>query len=104
MSDINITEVPIHVKNDTLATEMLKEIKATSRRWFIAFCVMVGLELITIVGFILYLYYTLPTEETSYEQTVEDIDSSDIKQIIGGDTDGQIETESDAQEERSTQD
>lgn len=101
MSDINIAEVPIHVKNDTLATEMLKEIKATSRRWFIAFCIMVGLELATIIGFMWYI--TLPIEETSYEQTVEDIDSSDIKQVIGGDSDGQIETESDAEKESNSQ-
>lgn len=87
--------------NETLATEMLKEIKATSRRWFIAFCIMVGLELATIIGFMWYI--TLPVEETTYEQTVEDIDSSDVRQVIGGDEDGQSETEGDAEEESDTQ-
>ena len=83
--------------NETLATEMLKEIKATSKRWFIAFCVMVGLELATIIGFMWYI--TLPVEETSYEQSIDDIDNSDIKQTIGGDSDGESKTESDTKEE-----
>lgn len=87
--------------NETLATEMLKEIKATSRRWFIAFCIMVGLELATIIGFMWYI--TLPVEETTYEQTVDDIDSSDVRQVIGGDEDGQSETEGDTEEESDTQ-
>ena len=87
--------------NETLATEMLKEIKATSRRWFIAFCIMVGLELATIIGFMWYI--TLPVEETTYEQTVDDIDSSDVRQVIGGDEDGQSETEGDTEEESNSQ-
>ena len=85
--------------NETLATEMMREIRATSKRWFIAFIITLCLWFATIIGFVLYEYYTLPVEETSYEQTVEDIDSSDVKQIIGGDEDDESETESDAQEE-----
>lgn len=50
---------------ETLATELLKEVKATSRRWFIAFCVMIGLELATIFGFMWYI--TLPEENISVE-------------------------------------
>lgn len=80
------------MENDTLATELLKEIKATSKRWFIAFCVMVVLELATIGAFIWYI--TLPVEDTSYTQTVDDIDNSDIQQQIGGDVDGTSNTDS----------
>ena len=86
------------MENETLATEMIREIRATSKRWFIAFVVVTALWFATIIGFILYEYYTLPVEETSYEQTVEDIDSSDVKQMIGGDLDGESETEGDAEE------
>lgn len=83
------------VYNETLATEMLREIKATSKRWFIAFIVTLCLWFATIVGFILYEYYSLPVEETSYEQTIDDTENSDVRQIIGGDMDGESEAESD---------
>lgn len=45
----------------SLATELLHELKASAKRWFIAFCVMVVLELATIGGFLWYI--SLPVEE-----------------------------------------
>lgn len=77
---------------ETLATEMLREIKATSKRWFIAFIVTLCLWFATIVGFIWYI--TLPVEDTTYTQTVDDIDESEITQNIGGDLDGTSNTDS----------
>lgn len=70
--------------NETLATELLHEIKASSKRWFIAFCIMVGVELATIAGFLWYV--SLPIEEYTdeYTQEIEDIDNSEITQTIGG--------------------
>lgn len=47
------------MEKQNLATEILAELKATCRRWFIAFCVMVVLEIATIAGFIWYI--SLPT-------------------------------------------
>ena len=83
--------------NETLATEMLKEIKATSKRWFIAFIITLCLWFATVIGFIIYEYYSLPVEETTttYEQE-SDNDSRNL--IIGGDYNG--ETESDQNEEK----
>ena len=78
--------------NETLATELIKEIKASSKRWFIAFCIMVVLELCTIVGFMWYI--TLPIEETTYTQTVDDLEDSDVRQVIGGELDGESKTDS----------
>jgi len=75
--------------NETLATEMLREIKATSKRWFIAFLVTLSLWFATIVGFILYEYYTLPVEETTYEQ---EADNQSRNLIIGGDYNGEAES------------
>lgn len=46
----------------TLATEILQELKASARRWFIAFLVMLGIEVATIGGFLLYI--SLPVDET----------------------------------------
>ena len=43
------------MENTTLATELLHELKASARRWFIAFLVMVGLEIITVAGFLWYV-------------------------------------------------
>lgn len=50
---------------EPLALEMLKELKATSKRWFIAFIVVLALWFATIAGFIIYEYYSLPVEEVS---------------------------------------
>lgn len=69
--------------NEALATELLKEIKATSKRWFIAFLVVLGLWFGTIGAFIWYI--TLPIDETTIEQGVEDVEDSDIKQMVGDD-------------------
>lgn len=68
--------------HETLATELLHEIKASSKRWFIAFCIMVGVELATIGGFLWYV--SLPVEEYTeeYTQEAEDIDGSEITQTI----------------------
>lgn len=69
--------------NDTLATELLREIKSSSKRWFIAFCIMIVLELLTIGGFMWYI--SLPIEDTTTTtQSVEGKDDLDVQQI-GGD-------------------
>lgn len=68
--------------DDKFATELLHELKCVSRRWFIAFCIIVVLELITIGCFV--WYATLPVDEETITQTVDDIDSSEITQV-GGD-------------------
>jgi hypothetical protein len=46
----------------TLATEIFRELKASARRWFIAFLVMCGIELATVSAFIWYI--SLPVDET----------------------------------------
>ena len=69
--------------NQSLATELLHELKQNARRWFIAFCIMVVLEIATIIGFLWYV--TLPVEEYTYSQEIEDIEGSDVRQIIGED-------------------
>ena len=45
----------------TLATEILREVRASARRWFIAFLVMLGIEIATISGFLWYI--SLPVDE-----------------------------------------
>lgn len=49
--------------SNTLASEILAEVKVSAKRWFIAFCVMVFLEIITIGGFLYYIHshYTANT-------------------------------------------
>lgn len=44
-----------------LSSEILAELKRTCRRWFIAFCIMVVLELATIAGFMWYI--SLPVDK-----------------------------------------
>ena len=68
----------------TLATEILQELKASSRRWFIAFIIMIIIEIATIAGFLVYL--SLPVEETV---TVENEEGN--ANYVGGDVSGSIE-------------
>lgn len=76
---------------ENFATELLKEIKVSAKRWFVAFCVMTALEVLTIIGFMWYI--SLPAEEVSTtEQSVDDIDGSEVTQI-GGDYDGESDTD-----------
>ena len=67
----------------TLASEILAELKASARRWFIAFLVMVGVEIATVAGFLWYI--SLPTEETVQ---VENDDGN--ANYIGGDNTGGV--------------
>lgn len=45
----------------TLATEIFKELKASAQRWFIAFMVMLFVEVTTVAGFLWYI--SLPVED-----------------------------------------
>ena len=77
----------------TLATEILHELKASAKRWFIAFLVMVGIEIATICGFLWYL--SLPVEEYAIDQNT---DNGGNNYTVGGDLNGvpenNIQTES----------
>lgn len=67
----------------TLATEILQEVKASARRWFIAFIIMLCVEIATVCGFLWYL--SLPVDETV---TVEN--DEDNANYIGGDIIGNV--------------
>lgn len=88
------------MENETLATELLHEIKMSAKRWFIAFCVMVVLEVITIVGFMWYL--SLPVEEYSIEQDATDRSLNVISggNYNGGETESQLQTENSSQAQK----
>ena len=69
----------------TLASEILAELRTSARRWFIAFLVMLGIEIATIAGFLWYL--SLPVEQETV--TVENEDGNamylgDANSVIGG--------------------
>ena len=73
-------------EHTTLATELLHELKLSAKRWFIAFCVMVVLEIATIAGFMWYI--RLPVEEYSVDQITE---RGGDNLNIGGDYNGTTE-------------
>ena len=84
------------MENTTFATELLHEVRAQAKRWFIAFCVMVGLEVGTIAGFMWYI--SLPVET----ETVEQYTDGDANSQIGiGDNYGGI-SESDKEKTGDT--
>lgn len=84
----------------SLATEIFSELKASARRWFIAFLIMCGIELGTIVGFLWYI--SLPIEETSISQSMDDISGDNILQKVG-DEYGTSDSTSDVQTEGGTE-
>lgn len=82
----------------TLATEIFRELKASAKRWFIAFLVMCGIEVGTVAGFLWYI--SLPVEETTISQDMEDIEGSNISQKVSDEygtspSNDNTETESD---------
>ena len=68
---------------DKFATELLKEIKTSAKRWFIAFIIVLSLWFATIGAFIWYI--SLPVEVEENTQSIEDAENNDIRQVIGGD-------------------
>ena len=66
---------------EKMATELLREIKAQSKRWFIAFIAMTVLEVATIAGFLWYV--SLPIEEVTIES--EDGNANYIGNDLNGD-------------------
>ena len=66
-----------------LATELMHELKAASKRWFIAFLVVLGLWFATIGGFIWYI--GLPVEETTSTDISQEADNDGHNQVVGGD-------------------
>lgn len=80
------------MENQSLATELLKEIKASARRWFIAFCIMAVIEVATVLGFL--WYFSLPVDGI-------DIENGDgVAAFIGNDLNGGL---SNGQSDNSTQ-
>ena len=70
---------------EQLATEIMHELKNSSKRWFVAFCVMCIIEIGTICGFLWYI--SLPVEEsTNIEQNADDVSGDEFRQIIGDDS------------------
>lgn len=68
-------EVKMEKENTSLATELIRELKSTSKRWFIAFIVVLSLWFATIGGFIIYL--SLPIEETTTTESYVTQDADD---------------------------
>lgn len=82
---------------DNLATELLREVKATSKRWFILFIITLFLLFITNV---LWLYaYSLPTEETT--STSYDIQSEDDGNAVYSESGGVTIGESDSNQTKN---
>lgn len=66
----------------TLATEMLREMQRSARRWFIAFVIMIILEAVTVAGFLWYI--SLPVEECVTVENDEG-NANYIGGYVGGD-------------------
>jgi len=68
----------------SLASELLHELKMSCKRWFIAFIIMVGVEIVTIAGFLWYISLPVEYEDVQYEQQAENDNNSRSLQVIGG--------------------
>lgn len=67
---------------ETLATEILHELKASAKRWFIAFLIVLALWFSTIGAFVWYLSLPVDCESREYHQRA---DGASINNIVGGD-------------------
>lgn len=67
-----------------LASEILAEVKKNSKRWFIAFIIMVILEIATVGGFLWYV--SLPVEQ----ETVQIENDTGNANYIGRDLSGDL--------------
>lgn len=67
----------------TLATEIFQELKASARRWFIAFIAMCCLEVGTISGFVWYISLPVDTEQVTVDN--EDGNANYIGDDLNGD-------------------
>lgn len=65
-----------------LASEILAEVKRNTKRWFMAFCIMMVLEVATIAGFLWYI--SLPVEQEQVQ--IENDDG--YANYVGGDLSG----------------
>lgn len=70
------------MENESLATELLHEIKSQAKRWFIAFMIVLLLWFATIGAFLWYISLPVDEVETTVEQTADDYSDN---QIVGGD-------------------
>lgn len=81
------------MEKETLATELIHELKAQSKRWFIAFIVILALWFGTIGIFIWYI--SLPVEEYSIDQESDNVSRNFIVGgNYGGETESNVQTES----------
>ena len=74
---------------ENLATEILHELKANAKRWFIAFITVLILWFATIGAFLWYI--SLPVEEYTIEQESTDRSMNNIGgTIYGSETEGDL--------------
>lgn len=72
------------MEKDSLALEMLRELKQNSRRWFISFIIVLILWFATIGIFIWYINQPIEEVETTTTQDADtEGDNSPINQHIG---------------------
>ena len=80
---------------DRFATDLLHEVKTQAKRWFIAFTIMCGIELLTIFAFMWYL--CLPAEDVSIEN------DTGTATYIGNDLNGEINNGEDTSNQTDNQ-
>ena len=85
------------MEKETLATELIHELKAQSKRWFVAFIVVLALWFGTIGVFIWYI--SLPIDEYSII-TEQDTDGGGNNYTVGGDYHGETENKNNEETER----
>ena len=71
------------MENESLATELLHEIKSQAKRWFIAFIIILLLWFATIGAFLWYI--SLPVEEIESTTVEQEADNNTNTQLVGGD-------------------
>lgn len=86
-----------NIEETGFASELLSELKKQTHRWFVAFLIMIGVEVATIGVFMWYI--SLPDESVRVEST-----SEGHANYIGNDLNGDLNNgESDSNQENETE-
>lgn len=71
---------------DKLTLELLKEVKANARKWFVIAIIELGIILTIVVSWFL-MSYVIPVEDTTSTEQIEQDNSNGANNYIGNDGD-----------------
>lgn len=72
------------MEKETLATEMLRELKAQNKRQHITIIILIGVIVAMVIGFFIYMqqFDVVTEDESTIDMYQEDVDNSNMSGVI----------------------